>query len=325
MTDPHISIGIALLALTIVILGIGYYRAPKRAPVPWWSWTGLVTIIASELLLFLPAPWVKTFFTPFVWTGYVFLADGLVESLGAKSFLRHSPREFLSLALWSIPLWLIFEGYNLRLDNWTYVGLPENPIVRGTGYAWSFATIWPAIFETAALVRALGGFPKKGIPRRPLSNSSRGAIILGGLAFVAVPLLLPPSLGSYLFGAVWVGFILLLDPINDRWNGFSFLRSLERGETSVLWSFLAAGWICGILWEFWNYWAGAKWLYIFPILQGWKIFEMPFVGYLGFLPFALECRVMFEFVRSFQRKILNRQPVPEKHSPEIGKLINARS
>jgi hypothetical protein len=325
MPHPHVSIGIALLAITIVILGIGYRRAPKRAPLPWWGWTGLLTIIVSELLLFLRAPWVTTFFTPLVWTSYVFLADGLNESLGAKSFVRHSRREFLSLAFWSIPLWLIFEGYNLRLENWTYVGLPANPIVRGVGYAWSFATIWPAIFETAALVRALGGSSKKWNPRRPLSNPSLGAIILGGLVLVALPLLVPPKFGSYLFGAVWVGFIFLLDPINARRGRFSFLGCFERGDTSIIYSYLAAGWICGILWEFWNYWAGAKWLYIFPMLQGWKIFEMPVVGFLGFLPFALECRVMFEFVRSFQRRILNLQPAPEKQSPKIGGYINARS
>jgi hypothetical protein len=54
-----------------------------------------------------------------------------------------------------------------------------------------------------------------------------------------------------------------------------------------------AGWVCGWLWEFWNNWAAAKWHYIFPIGQNWKIFEMPVPGYLGFLPFALECFVMY--------------------------------
>jgi hypothetical protein len=29
------------------------------------------------------------------------------------------------------------------------------------------------------------------------------------------------------------------------------------------------------------------------MFQQWKIFEMPIPGYLGFLPFALECYVMY--------------------------------
>src|SRR5207245_10377121 len=50
---------------------------------------------------------------------------------------------------------------------------------------------------------------------------------------------------------------------------------------------------CGWFWEFWNYWAAAKWHYIFPMFQSWKIFEMAVPGYLGFLLFALECFVVY--------------------------------
>jgi hypothetical protein len=85
------------------------------------------------------------------------------------------------------------------------------------------------------------------------------------------------------------------------------LKELERGDASLLWEFLLAGAVCGIFWEFWNYWAAAKWLYIFPIGQGSKIFEMPVLGYLGFPAFALECRVMFEFVRSLENKFLRQR------------------
>src|SRR5439155_18912262 len=43
-------------------------------------------------------------------------------------------------------------GYNLVIRNWYYTGLPENLSLRLFGYAWSFATIWPAIFEAADLI-----------------------------------------------------------------------------------------------------------------------------------------------------------------------------
>ena len=58
---------------------------------------------------------------------------------------------------------------------------------------------------------------------------------------------------------------------------------------------LAAGWVCGIFWEFWNFWAEARWIYIFPIFQDWKLFAMPLPGFLGFPPFAVECFVLFAF------------------------------
>jgi hypothetical protein len=109
--------------------------------------------------------------------------------------------------------------------------------------------------------------------------------------------------GGCLFGAVWVGFVLLLDPINYSWGGRSLLRDLEQGETNRLIAFLCSGLVCGILWEFWNYWASAKWLYVFPMWQNWKVFEMPAPGYLGFPPFAVECLVMYEFLRGLRGRV----------------------
>ena len=58
------------------------------------------------------------------------------------------------------------------------------------------------------------------------------------------------------------------------------------------------GLLCGLLWEFWNYWAAAKWTYTIPFLGNIKIFEMPVLGFLGFPPFAVECWVLYVFARS---------------------------
>jgi hypothetical protein len=53
------------------------------------------------------------------------------------------------------------------------------------------------------------------------------------------------------------------------------------------------------LWEFWNYWAVSRWTYTVPYqLFGWKVFEMPALGYLGYPPFAVECWAMYVFLRS---------------------------
>jgi len=299
----HITVGVFLLFAAIAVVGLGIIRTPKRGSFPLWGWIGLGIVLSSELLAWMHTPGVSTFFTPIVWTGYLLLIDALVYSRRGSSLLARGRAEFFRLAFWSVPLWLIFEAYNARLANWAYVGLPDNLLVRGVGYAWSFATIWPAIFETAELIQALPGLQVRGNPRRGFSDSCRLFMFLCGLALVAVPVLAPVRAGRYMFGAVWVGFIFLLEPVNYRWKGQSLLRDFERGESGRLWSFLVAGLVCGIFWEFWNYWAGAKWVYVFPIAQGGKIFEMPLPGYLGFPPFALECLVMFEFVETFRRRL----------------------
>ena len=59
-----------------------------------------------------------------------------------------------------------------------------------------------------------------------------------------------------------------------------------------------SGFLCGMLWEFWNYWSRAKWHYTVPIMEHLKIFEMPVPGYLGFPAFALECFTMYVFLRA---------------------------
>ena len=311
MPKASVVAGIFLLFVAILLLGFKYHRTAKRGRLRIWGWAGFGIILVAEVLLFWGNRWVAIFITPIAWTGYLLFIDAAVWSLRGESRLGSTPRHFLSLAFWSVPLWLIFEAYNLRLENWAYVGLPESLLVQCFGSVWSFATIWPAIFETADFLEALGLFRPLAARRLKLSRSTHLGIVLVGLAFVTVPVLVPLSAGRYLFGAVWVGFILLLDPLNCYARGRSLLRDLEAGSTSTLYSLLISGLICGILWEFWNYWATAKWVYVFPILQGWKVFEMPLPGYLGFPAFALECFVMYEFLRTLRRWLLKVQRCSE--------------
>ena len=315
----HVPLGLAATLLTVVALAWKFQRAPKKRRPPARAWAGLAIIFAAEVCLFLGIGWVAIYFTPIVWSGYLMLVDGLVASLRGTALLANYPRRFATLAVWSVPLWLIFEAYNLRLENWAYVGLPRSPFLAGVGFVWSFATIWPAIFETAELVEALGAV------RRPTDRAPsprwaprRAALLflsLLGLLLLSVPLLLPARAGRYLFGAIWLGFILLLEPINYWRGGRSLLRELEQGSEVTLGCFAISGVICGILWEFWNYWAQAKWVYVFPIGQGTKVFEMPLAGFLGFPVFAVECLVMFEFVGTIRRVISKRRE--EKAWPAV--------
>jgi hypothetical protein len=252
---------------------------------------GLAVLVAGEVLMLREVEPVSTYFTPIAWTAYILLADAAVFAVRGRSRLRDSPAQFMKTAVLSIPLWLVFEAYNLRLQNWTYVGLPAGKIELLLGYAWAFATITPGIFETADLIETFGWFGAG----RPLKFSSAvefGFVVFGAACLIA-PLLLPKGIAAHLFALVWVGFVFLLDPINRRLRLPSLLSDFSVGRFNRFWSLMLAGWVCGWLWEFWNFWASSKWHYIFPIMQNWKIFEMPVPGYLGFLPFALECFVMY--------------------------------
>lgn len=285
-----ITLGLGITAATLAVLAVEFLRR-RRYPFPLYGWVGLAALLAAEALLLRGVQPVATYFTPLAWTCYIFLADAAVAALTGRSRLRDHPTHLLGVALLSLPLWLIFEAYNLRLENWTYVGVPRSLAPALLGYGWSFATITPGIFETADLIEGLGWWKR----RRPIvfSIAAERLLMAAGAVVLALPLVLPQRVAAYLFALVWVGFVLLLDPINRRLGQPSLLGDLAAGCTSRLWSLVAAGWVCGWLWEFWNFWAAAKWRYIFPMFQEWKIFEMPAPGYLGFLPFALECFVMY--------------------------------
>ncbi|HKT11833.1 MAG TPA: hypothetical protein VJW77_08415 [Terriglobia bacterium] len=297
MNSAHLPVGMALIGVTVGFLSLRYFSRAKAGGFRPSGWAGLAMLVLLEILLGFRVYWVAVYFTPLCWTAYILLADAAVCSLKGSSRLFDSPREFFLLALSSIPLWLIFEAYNLRMQNWTYVGLPANPALRYFGYAWSFATIWPAIFETADLLQAMGLFSWPIRPHAPFSRAYRTSLMVMGFLFLTVPVLMQAEVGQFLFAFVWVGFVLLLDPLNYACGGHSLLRDWENGRSSLFWNLMAGGLVCGVFWEFWNYWAAARWLYIFPILQGWKIFEMPLPGFLGFAPFAVECFVMFESVK----------------------------
>ena len=291
---------------------------------PLYAWIGLGVLALSEAAMFARVEPFWTWHTPIAWTAYILLVDGVIYKTRGSSWLSTHRREFVFLAAASIPLWVIFEGYNLLIRNWYYINLPENPIVRYFGYAWAFATISPAIFLTAELVGVMrttlvhgrsslvhGRSMVHGLDRRRASDlrltrdagrwTVDHASVAAGAAMLAWPLIWP---SPYLAAPVFLGFIFLLDPLNARAGDESLTGDLRRGRYDRLANLLAGGFICGGLWEFWNFWARAKWIYTVPIVGDVKIFEMPVLGYFGFPPFALECFTMYVFTR----RLLWRKP-----------------
>ena len=117
-------------------------------------------------------------------------------------------------------------------------------------------------------------------PWRPSSGILRVAVVAGVIGAV-LPLLV---VSTWLVPLVWVGWVLILEPLNYLRGRPSWLADLGVGDASRVLGLLASGAICGVLWEFWNYWAATRWTYTVPYLGGVKIFEMPVLGYLGFPP-----------------------------------------
>jgi hypothetical protein len=198
---------------------------------------------------------------------------------------------------WSVFIWLVFELFNLRIQNWYYANITANIIERWLGYAISFATVLPAIFETAEFLETIGLFNKlKDQETEGLKNnilSSRFIFALG-----IITLFLPIAFPQYFFPLVWVCFIFLLYPVN-QWLSLRVSTDVHLNISLPCWFVVRlclAGLICGLLWEFWNWHSVAHWVYALPYFEYLRVFQMPILGYLGFIPFTLECYLMYQFI-----------------------------
>ncbi len=283
----------------------------SSASLPKHGYLGIAIMVVGEILMFAKIEPVHTWFTAIQWTGYILLLDALLARWRGESVIFNRTREFLFLLLVSNICWFLFEAYNLHLRNWEYHNLPENFALRLTGFFWAFATIFPGILMTSEVLDELDFFKKAAFSPVRVPSWVHQLLLVTGALFCFVPVLVPAAIAKYLFVFVWVGYVFLLDPINYRLGMPSLLRELEKGSAQKFLSLFLAGLICGILWEFWNYWAKAKWVYTVPYFNRPKIFEMPLYGFLGFLPFAVECFVMWQMALYFWRRAnpLNHQRI----------------
>ncbi len=252
---PQIVLGLALLAVAWPI-----------------AWAG-------------PAPISRHTFFP-LWLGYILTVDGVVLYRTGTSLLTRARWRFPLLFVVSAPLWWLFEGFNQRLNNWRYL-MPEEygPLAYTVLAALAFSTVVPAMFETADLYRSLPAFRRSRCWLR-IAPSNRGLVWIttGGLAMIGLTLAFPRAA----FPLVWLGLFFAIDPFNRLAGANSIAAQVEERRWDTVWVLFLAALTCGFFWEMWNVQSLPKWVYEVPYVEGPKLFEMPWLGYGGYLPFALE-------------------------------------
>lgn len=98
------------------------------------------------------------------------------------------------------------------------------------------------------------------------------------------------------FPFVWIAVYFILEPVNV-WLGN---RTLARHTAEGNWRPVLALWLDVLLtaffWEMWNYYSYPRWVYHIPWGDCCHVFEMPLLGYGGYLPFALELFALHHLV-----------------------------
>jgi len=295
-------IPLALLILAVLFpFCLRYARAagktpdeiPKAQPFPWWGYGGFLLTVISWYLAWNRFSWFEslqpyTFFP--LWFGYIISVNSLTCGRTGTCLLINRSRFFLSLFPASALFWWFFEYLNRFVQNWYYLGVehfsPAQYIIHAS---LCFSTVLPAVQSTAEF---LATSPRLVMPLQnwrqvTLHNPKIWGWVLLILSAAALDGI--SILPDYLFPMLWVAPFLIITGVQAVCDEKTLFHALPVGDWRLIWLPAMAAVICGFFWEMWNFHSLAHWEYSVPFVQRFHLFEMPILGYAGYLPFGLEC------------------------------------
>ena len=70
----------------------------------------------------------------------------------------------------------------------------------------------------------------------------------------------------------------------------------DQGDWRPMMALFTGCLICGFFWEMWNFYSYPRCIYHIPFADFLHIFEMPLLGYLGYLPFSMELFALYHLI-----------------------------
>ncbi len=314
-----VFLGLALLILSatapLLLRLISFRRGDGlRKPVlpfPWWGWAGAGLCAASWVLAWGRFPWMGGLqahtFTP-LWIAFILLVNAFTVRRTGRCLLLSRTRPFLLLFPVSAGFWWSFEYLNRFVGNWHYAGVAEFGALEYFLFATlPFSTVLPAVLSTRELLLSYTRLDVAFREWRPLSPERPGAIALAALLLSCAGLFAVGIVPDFVFPLVWVAPPMLLISLAALRGEPHALSGIASGDWRPAVSSVLAALLCGIFWETWNFGSYAKWVYAIPYVDALHVFEMPLLGYAGYLPFGVLCAEIGELVvgnvRQEQKKI----------------------
>ena len=235
-----------------------------------------------------------------LWLGFILIVDAITAARSGTSLWCRGKAQLVSLFVVSAPFWWYFEQVNARVGNWHYVTF--RPFATGEYIFWAslaFSTVIPAVLTVTELLGTFGWITSTALHVERLPVRLALAILATGMVTFALSLLFPRQC----YPLLWMSLLFTLDPINNLAGEASIAALIRARAYACLLRLMAAGLICGFFWEMWNARSLPKWYYTVPYVGFGHLFEMPVLGYGGYLSFALEIYAVYNVVRLISRPL----------------------
>ena len=290
---------ILLVTAPLLAVGLRSGRAPSHSrgrrsvrAYPWWGWLGFGSGAIFWVLAWSRFDWFTGLqahtFAP-LWISYILVVNALKFRLSGRCMLKDRPGYFLLLFPASALFWWFFEYLNRFVQNWVYQGTSFGPKEYFLYATISFSTVLPAVLGTRDLLlesrRIDSAFRSWVRLKCPRPRMLAGFVLLASSAGLTAIGLWP----NLLFSLLWVSPLLIIISLQALLGEAHVLEPVGRGDWTAVIASAAAALICGFFWEMWNLYSLARWVYNVPFVDRFHVFEMPILGYAGYLPFGLQC------------------------------------
>jgi hypothetical protein len=305
--------GLGVIALYLFPHLFGFKKLPLPPKVevvkvswPLWFWIGAISLGTSLFLLWFkfhePVLFLHWSDVPIFW-GLVLVIDGWTyKRNGGKSIISERPQEIIGIGVASAMGWMLFEYLNFFVDdNWYY---PFGNIIDREQfllYAIIISTgLLPLSFVFYELFKSMRVFKNRFSegPKFILPENLKFPLIIVCLASLLGAGLFPDAM----FFSLWLTPAMLIGLVLDKIGVWTPFRSIGKGNWNPVLVFALTYLAAGLCLECENYFSGihlgrevtftqapAYWQYNLPYVNDYHLFEMPVLGFLGYMPFSLYC------------------------------------
>jgi len=306
---PSFSLPVFLIFLMMIIFTVlpflkkGFSHKGKtdssEGRFPWWG-----KISVTGLAFFWIMAWTRLdWFDPFqahtffpLWACWIVSVNALVFRSKKNCPLLSYPLRFLFLFLVSAVFWWLFEYLNRFVGNWYYSGSQYPAFQYFLLATLSFSTVLPAVESMKEYLLTFDKFKsgfKKCVSIKCLDSKPFAILMVVISGFF---LFLVSVFPNALFFLIWICPFFIFTGCQIVYTPHHVFADTSRGDFTKVAAYATAALICGFFWEMFNMYSLAGWQYAIPYVDVFHLFEMPILGYAGYLPFGLECAVIIDLV-----------------------------